>query len=112
MKTRVTRTNSGVDSQGAIRFGNLELEGESYLVVLAGAVLSILCFLLCGDMGLLARALVSALPVGAALAWVKGFVHGRPPHYVGDYFEGLLTGPHFRLAASAWARRVHPLRKV
>ena len=109
MKQRLTRTNSGVDSLGAVRIGRMELEAESYLIVLGGAILAILAFLLCGDMSFFPRALIAALPLVLTLGWVKYFVYGRPPHYVGDFFEGLLVGPHFRLPVPFWGRRQHPL---
>jgi len=43
---RETDTNSGADSKGVVRFGRWELEGEAYLYIVVGAVLTVLAFLM------------------------------------------------------------------
>jgi len=105
---RITRTNSGVDSKGVVRFGRWELDGEAYLFVVAGAVGTVLCFLLGHALSLGLRCLLAALPLLASLAWIRFFVVGRPPHFLGDFMEGLLAGPHFNLRPQVWASRRHP----
>jgi hypothetical protein len=105
---RVTSTNSGPDSKGVVRFGEWELEGEAYLYVVAGAVGTLLVFISTPSLGYFARGLVSLLPVAAAVGWVKFFLVGRPPHFVGDWFEGLVVGKHFGLRPREWAKAAHP----
>jgi hypothetical protein len=39
---------------------------------------------------------------------VKFFLVGRPPHFCGDFFEGLVVGSNFNLRPQAWARTAHP----
>lgn len=106
---RVTHTNSGPDSAGVVRFGKWELEGEAYLYVVAGAVSTVLVFILCASCGGVVRTLAAATPLGAAVAWVKFFLVGRPPHFTGDFFEGLIVGKHFNLRPQEWAKAAHPL---
>ncbi len=108
---RITSTNSGPDSKGAVRFGNWELEGEAYLYVVGGAIGSILIFILTPALGHLARGSVSLLPLAGAIGWVKFFLVGRPPHFTGDFFEGLLIGRHFRLQPQSWAGMPHPRQR-
>jgi hypothetical protein len=105
---RVTSTNSGPDSKGVVRFGNWELEGEAYLYVVVGAIGTLLVFILSSTLGFVARASVSALPLAAAVSWVKFFLVGRAPHFMGDFFEGLLMGKHFNLRPQEWAKTAHP----
>jgi hypothetical protein len=105
---RTTSTNSGPDSAGVVRFGRWELEGEAYLFVVAGAVGGILVFILTAAWSATARIAAAALPIGCALAWVKFFLVGRPPHFCGDYFEGLIVGKHFKLRPQEWAKAAHP----
>lgn len=105
---RLTPTNSGPDSKGIVRFGNWELEGEAYLYVVVGAIGTILVFILTATLGHAARAVVSLLPLVAAVGWVKFFLVGRPPHFTGDFFEGLLVGKHFGLRPQEWAKTAHP----
>lgn len=105
---RSTRTNSGADSRGVVRFGRWELEGEAYLYVVVGVLGSVLAFVMAFQLALGWRFLVAALPLAAAVAWVKSFLVNRPPHYTGDFFEGLLAGRHFRIEPSDWRARRHP----
>lgn len=105
---RVTLTNSGPDSKGVVRFGNWELEGEAYLFAVGGAVGTVFVFILSAAMSTFPRVLVSALPLGGAVGWIKFFLVGRPPHFTGDFFEGLLVGKHFRLKPMEWTKAVHP----
>lgn len=105
---RITSTNSGPDSRGVVRVGNWELEGDAYRYVLVGAVATLFVFLLTGTMGYVARTAVSALPLVAAAGWVKFFLVGRAPHFVGDFFEGLLVGKHFNLRPQDWTKAAHP----
>lgn len=105
---RTTPTNSGPDSKGVVRFGRWELEGEAYLYVVCGAVGSILVFILTAKLGMIARGGVAALPLSAAAGWVKFFLVGRPPHFTGDFFEGLLLGKHFGLRPQTWSTAAHP----
>lgn len=105
---RVTRTNSGPDSKGVVRFGKWELEGEAYLFVVVGAIGTVLVFILTANLGSIARATVSLSPLLAAIAWVKFFLVGRPPHFVGDFFEGLIMGKHFNLRPQEWVAAAHP----
>jgi hypothetical protein len=108
MIMRITSTNSGPDSKGVVRFGNWELEGEAYAYVVSGAVASILVFILTANLGHLPRLIAALLPLTAAVAWVKFFLVGRPPHFAGDYFEGLIMGKHFNLRPQEWAKAAHP----
>lgn len=105
---RVTSTNSGPDSKGVVRLGKWELEGEAYLFVIVGAVGTMLMFILTAQMGGFSRILVSLMPIAAAVAWVKFFLVGRPPHFTGDFFEGLLVGKHFRMRPQEWSQAAHP----
>lgn len=108
---RVTSTNSGPDSKGVVRFGNWELEGEAYLYVVVGAIGTLLVFILGATLGMWTRAMVSALPLLGAVGWVKFFLSGRPPHFMGDFFEGLVVGKHFGLRPQEWAKAAHPKGK-
>ena len=108
---RETDTNSGADSKGVVRFGRWELEGEAYLYIVVGAVLTVLAFLMTMGWGIPARLVVSVLPLLGAAGWVKFFLIGRPPHFCGDFFEGLVTGPNFNLRPQEWARIAHPRGK-
>ncbi len=105
---RVTSTNSGPDSKGVVRFGNWELEGEAYLYVVVGAIGTILVFILSATLDYGTRALISVLPLAVAVAWVKFFLVGRPPHFAGDFFEGLVMGKHFNLRPQEWVKAAHP----
>lgn len=108
MAARTTRTHSGPDSKGVVRFGRWELEGEAYLFVVAGAVIAILVFILAAALAFPTRVGVTALPLIVSTAWVKVFIVGRPPHYVGDFFEGLIVGRHFDLGMTLRSRSSHP----
>ena len=105
---RVTSTNSGPDSKGVVRFGQWELEGEAYLYVVAGAVTSLLVFICTSHLGYVARGGAAAVPLGATIGWVRFFLVGRPPHFTGDWFEGLIVGKHFGLRPQEWAMTAHP----
>lgn len=105
---RTTFTNSGPDSKGVVRFGNWELEGEAYLYVVVGAIGTLLVFMLSANLGLVGRALLASLPLLAAVGWIKFFLVGRPPHFTGDFFEGLLMGQHFNLRPQEWEMTAHP----
>ena len=105
---RVTLTNSGPDSKGVVRFGNWELEGDAYMYVVAGAIGSLFIFMLTGALGEVARLAVSALPLVVSVAIVRFFLVGRAPHFVGDFFEGLIMGKHFNLRPQDWAKAAHP----
>lgn len=108
---RVTSTNSGPDSKGVVRFGNWEMEGEAYLYVVVGAIGTLLVFILAAKLDLWTRVGVSALPLGAAVLWMRFFLVGRPPHFTGDFFEGLVVGRHFRMRPQEWVKTAHPLGK-
>ena len=108
---RETDTNSGADSKGVVRFGRWELEGEAYLYIVVGAVLTVLAFLMTMGWGFMARLTMSLGPLFAAVGWVKFFLVGRPPHFCGDFFEGLVVGPDFNLRPQEWARAAHPRGK-
>ncbi|HVU34393.1 MAG TPA: hypothetical protein VHE61_13240 [Opitutaceae bacterium] len=105
---RITPTNSGPDSKGVVRIGQWELEGEAYLYVVAGAIATIFVFILGARLGMLARTGAALVPLAGAVAWVKFFLVGRPPHFMGDFFEGLLVGKHFELRPQEWAKTAHP----
>ena len=92
---RFTPTHSGPDSAGVVRFGRWEFEGRSYLVVVAGAVLGLFVFILAVGLNWPIRVAVAAVPLLVAVAGVKFFLVHRPPHFAGDWWEGLLVGPHF-----------------
>jgi hypothetical protein len=61
--------------------------------------------------GFMARLTASVMPLLAAAGWVKFFLVGRPPHFCGDFFEGLVVGPNFNLRPQEWARTAHPRGK-
>lgn len=105
---RVTPTNSGPDSKGVVRFGKWELEGEAYLYVVVGAIATLLVFIVSAGLSPLPRTLASVVPLGSSAAWVKFFLMGRPPHFTGDYFEGLAVGRHFGLCPQEWSKTAHP----
>ena len=105
---RETATNSGADSKGVVRFGRWELEGEAYLYIVVGAVLTVLAFLMTMGWGFVARLAVSVLPLLGAAGWVKFFLVGRPPHFCGDFFEGIVVGLNFNLRPREWSRTAHP----
>jgi hypothetical protein len=105
---RVTTTNSGADSKGIVRFGNWEFEGNGYLYALGGALGSLFVFILTASYGYCARLTFAALPLGAALGWIKFFLVGRAPHFMGDFFEGQLLGKHFELKPQEWTKAAHP----
>ena len=105
---RCTRTHSGPDSKGVVRFGRWELEGEAYLFIVGGATLAVLVFILAVALPFPARAAVTSLPLLAAAGWVKFFLVGRPPHFAGDFFEGLLVGRHFDLSRALRTGALHP----
>lgn len=105
---RVTFTNSGADSKGVFRLGNWEIEGEAYLYLVAGAIATLFAFILSAGFGVVARVCVSVVPLLGTTAWVKFFLVGRPPHFMGDWFEGLLCGKDFNLRPLDWAKTAHP----
>lgn len=105
---RVTATNSGPDSKGVVRFGRWELEGEAYLFAVGGAIATLLVFMLAATLGWFARLLASALPLGVAVGWIRFFLVGRPPHFAGDFFEGMCVGKHFGMRPQEWTRSAHP----
>jgi hypothetical protein len=105
---RVTSTNSGPDSKGVVRFGKWELEGEAYLYVVVGVIAGLLIFILTAELNIWTRCFWTAMPLAAAIGWVKFFLVGRPPHFTGDFFEGLLVGRHFNLRPQEWAKAAHP----
>jgi hypothetical protein len=89
---RTTRTQSGRDSAGVVRLAGWELEGRTYLFVVAGAIGSVMAFLLAYRLGLALRLLVGLAPLGCCCGWVHFFVAGKPPHYAEDRITGLLCG--------------------
>jgi len=105
---RTTSTNSGADAKGLVRFGKWEFEGEGYLVALGGALGSMFVFMLTASLGYLLRLPISALPLAAAMGWIKFFLVGRPPHFTGDFFEGLILGKHFKMRPQEWVKAAHP----
>ena len=105
---RLTSTNSGPDSKGVVRFGRWEFEGEAYLFVVAGAIGTVLIFLLAARLAFALRGFVALLPLSVAIGWVRYFLVGRPPHFTGDFFEKLVVGANFNLRPSAWTRLAHP----
>lgn len=105
---RITPTNSGPDSKGVVRLGNWELEGEAYLYVVGGAIGTLLVFILSANLGWIERTIVSAIPLIAAVGWVKFFLVSRPPHFTGDFFEGLVVGRHFGMRPQEWSKTAHP----
>lgn len=90
---RFTDTNAGDDSAGRV-FG---LDGNLYLPVVLGGVLSILLFAGCNIAGMSFRlaGIVAALPVGGALWWAVGLRQGKPAGYDRDRLDQLLGGAHF-----------------
>lgn len=109
---RSTRTNSGRESRGVVRFGKWELEGEAYLLVVCGALGSIFVFLLAHSSSLAVRLAFASVPLALAVLWLRLFVVGKPPHYTSDYFEGLLTGRDFSIDPLSWRACRHPRRVV
>lgn len=108
---RLTPTHSGPDSKGAVRFGRWELDGEAYMYVVAGAVGSLFAFILAAALPAVERTAVALVPLGAAVGWAKYFLIGRPPHFMGDRFEGWFVGKHFDLRPQEWAKAAHPRGK-
>jgi len=108
---RTTPTNTGGESKGIITVGSLHLEGDSYLYLVVGIVVSMLLFVACGSFGWFWRITLAAMPLGIALFWVKKFLTGRPPHYQADIFEGLVVGPDFDVDPTEWAKTPHPRAK-
>lgn len=104
MIMRKTTTNSGADSKGVVRFGRLELEGESYLIVVVAAVCSVAVFIAAYRLAFPLRACVALMPLAAGLLWIRYFVCGRPPHYLGDLLERLAVGPDFQVRLPRAAR--------
>jgi hypothetical protein len=109
---RVTRTNSGPDSKGVVRFGRWEIEGEAYLFVVLGAIGAVLVFALASSFSLFVRLIFALLPLVLSVVWVKSFVIGKAPHYLGDRFECLLVGPHFGLKPRNWTRLRPPREQL
>lgn len=101
---RTTTTNSGADSKGVVRVGRWELEGESYLLLVIGAVCAVGVFIVCAGSNFWVRAGAALVPVLAAVFWIRIFVTGRPPHYVGDLLEGVLAGKNFGVRPGSLAR--------
>lgn len=97
---RITDTNSVNDSKGRA-FG---LEGNDFLYVLVAFVVALgLCLVLVGllRVGML-WALVLALPVLLGpLAWVLLLRHNKPEGYAEDFFDDLVNGEGWSLAAPA-----------
>lgn len=106
---RVTTTNSGADSKGIVRFGRWELEGESYLLLVVGAVCGVGVFIIAHGLGFWGRLVVASLPLAAAIFWIRCFVCGKPPHYAGDFFEGVIAGDNFSVRMEPRLRPPHPL---
>lgn len=105
---RQTRTNSGPDSKGVVRFGRWEFEGESYLYVVVGCVAGIFAYAMTASQPTWVRFLFGLFPLSAALVWIRTFVLGKPPHYLGDQVERWIVGPHFGIGLRCWVGRQHP----
>jgi len=95
---RITDTNSANDSRGRA-FG---LEGNDFVYVLIAFVVALALYLVFAfvlRMGMV-KALVFALPLffGTA-AWVILFRHNKPEGYAEDWFDDLVNGEGWSLAA-------------
>jgi len=101
---RSTRTNSGPDSKGVVRFGRWELEGEAYLFVVAGGILGVLAFAVASSLSLVCRIGLALAPLLLAILWVKTFILGKAPHHLGDRIERCFVGTGFNLDPKYWAR--------
>lgn len=105
---RLTRTHSGPDSKGVVRFGRWEFEGESYLYVVVGCIAGVLVYAVAAAQATWVRLSLAMLPLALALAWIKTFVLGKPPHHLGDQVERWTVGPHFGIGPKCWSGRRHP----
>lgn len=109
---RVTPTNAGPDSKGMVNMFGWELEGMVAFYVVAGGVVGLILVFALSGRPLTTRAFVGMVPVAASIAWVKLFVHGKPPAYQGDRLEKWYRGPNFRLRPQKWSKQIHPRNLV
>jgi hypothetical protein len=105
---RVTPTNAGPDSKGIVSVFGWDLEGMVAFYLVAGALAGMLLVLCLRGSATATRVAAGAVPLLLSVAWVKFFVHGRPPSYQADVCERLIHGAAFRLRPQRWCRKSPP----
>jgi hypothetical protein len=105
---RVTPTYAGPDSKGIVSVMGWDLEGMVAFYLVGGGVIGLLVVFALAGSSIFVRLSAGLVPVVLACLWVKIFVHGRPPAYQMDVFEGWLRGATFRLDPQKWCRKRHP----
>lgn len=108
------QTHEGVERRGALRLGGFELEGDSYLYLVAGALVSLLSWIVLTRTGLpvLPRLVLAALPVSGSVLWLRLLVSGKPPSYQADVLETVLEGTAFWTEARRFEAWAHPRRRA
>ncbi len=92
---RVTRTHSADEFEGSL-FG-VEMIHFKWmaLTLLTGLAIFAGLFYACGC-GFMQAAMWSALPVAVCFIYLRFFHQGKPPDYIADLFDSLLTGGNAR----------------
>jgi hypothetical protein len=106
---RVVNTREGEERRGALRIGPWEVEGDGYLYLLAGALVSLLAWAVLARTGMpwWLRVPASALPLLCAVGWLRWMVVGRPPAFASDVCDTVIEGRDFWTEPqrfSRWAR--------
>jgi hypothetical protein len=111
---RVTCTHEGLERRGALRLGGFELEGDSYLYLVAGALVSLLAWVVLQRTGMpfLPRAAAACLPLAGAVFWLKLMILGKPPAHQSDVMEELIQGRDFWTGPGAFDAGKPPLAAV
>ena len=108
---RVTTTNEGVERRGALRFLGFELEGDSYRYLVAGALVSLLAWVVLqrAGMPLPLHAAAAGLPLAGALLWLRCMVCGRPPAHQSDVLDTWFRGGDFWTDPATFDPASHPV---
>jgi hypothetical protein len=81
----------------------MELDGSSYGYLLAGALASLMAWVVLARTGLpgLARLALALMPILSSAVWLRLMVLGKPPAYQEDVLQGWVEGAHL------WTQRAH-----
>ncbi len=109
---RVTPTHAGPDSKGMVSIFGWDLEGLVAFYIVGGGVVGLVLVFALVRFSIWSRLGLGALPVALAAAWVRVFVHGRPPAYQRDVFEKWIRGRHFGLRPQRWCRQRTPHHRL
>ena len=95
-----------------MRVAGLELEGSSYILLIAGIFVSFVMglILFATKSAMLVKFIGTVLPFASTRFWQVRFVQGKPPSYQIDYFNQLREGKDFFLRPLPWSKKPYPLK--